>query len=321
MNYDPREIEKVLRKDRAPKPGLIALLTYDNQTNIGLAQSGDDGYILILPKQPEADDIEDTFLRFRTWVSLETSDSELLEDVSTVECNYGSDSLSKLGAISCVFSALIQQSIHSLDRSAPGKTIHALRQLFESKFEYYVSEEVEVGLLGELLIVANSPDVSNAISVWHQEASDPYDFSLNDERVEVKVTRSPRRKHRFSSRQIPAPPGVKLVICSMVVPTVAEGVSVSSLFGRISALISNPQTLERFSSTCIQILKCPPQVVSKVQVDESSALRSVVLKSPEEVPTPIAPKGVEYMSWEAVLDEEVGGVESTVLLQRLFSGV
>ena len=99
----------------------------------------------------------------------------------------------ELSSISTIFSGL-----YDLNKNASG-TVKAT--LAAQGFENYFAElpgigltsEMEIGLFGELLVIAASEKKDELIRGWHSTPDATYDFSFNGNRLEVKTSTRPTR--------------------------------------------------------------------------------------------------------------------------------
>ena len=58
------------------------------------------------------------------------------------------------------------------------------------------------GLWAELLVIERSRNYDVLINAWHSSASSKYDFTLGQDKIEVKSTSSEERIHKFSLDQL-----------------------------------------------------------------------------------------------------------------------
>lgn len=303
MSWESEEIQKVLSVERMLRQGQITVLEFDRDQRVGVGHISQDGLALILPSQEGVGSINDRYLTFMPSVDLETDANQEVRNVAIVSCSFGETSDGEIAAISSVFSALIKQALHSRDVSAAGKTVHALRRLFDNRLKCEVSRETEIGLLGELLVILGSESQERMVEAWHTSHSDPYDFSMDSERIEVKSTTSSDRKHSFSSNQLPPISGISLSVCSVLLVTVAKGETVASIYRRILGWLDSPILRERFTSICLDVLGVPPELIEQIQIDESSSRNNISFHSPDEVPQPVLVPGIESCHWVAHLPE------------------
>ncbi len=96
------------------------------------------------------------------------------------------------------------------------------------------------GLWAELLLIDQSSDSSVVARAWHSQPQSKYDFTMGDDKIEVKSTRGENRVHRFSLDQLNPAPSSNLLICSTIVRESAKtdgGFSVFDLYEKISKKI------------------------------------------------------------------------------------
>jgi hypothetical protein len=315
MNWESEEIQKVLCVERTLRQGQITVLEFDRVQRVGVGHISQDGLALILPAQEGVSSINDRYLTFMPSVDLETDANQEFKNVALVSCSFGETADGEIAAVSSVFSALIKQALHSRDTSAAGKTVHALRRLFDNRLKFEVSRETEIGLLGELLVISSSQSRERIVEAWHTSNSDPYDFSRDSERIEVKSTTSSDRKHSFSSNQLPPVDGISLLVCSVLLVAVAKGETVASIYRRILGQLESPILRERFTSICLDVLGVPPELIEHLQIDEMSSLNNIAFYAPDELPQPILVPGIESCRWIARLSE----VATSGLIPALYS--
>ena len=174
-----------------------------------------------------------------------------------------------------------------------------MEALFESGLKSNVARETEVGLAGELLIVAEAADVSAMLRRWHSSAGDNFDFSSEGERLEAKTSTSAERVHWFSSRQLEPIPGVCTSFVSVQLPEVEVGSTVSSMFASMTGL--TPEERARVRQVIIAAANEPPEALASIVFDRDAARASLLHVSPSSVPAPDRVVGVGRMRWEATL--------------------
>jgi hypothetical protein len=86
-----------------------------------------------------------------------------------------------------------------------------------------------VGLWGELWLIATAEDPAAFASAWHGAASDRFDFSFPDARIEVKTTTGSRRLHEFGLEQLEGGDRKPTLIASLTVANDASGSTVMDI--------------------------------------------------------------------------------------------
>jgi hypothetical protein len=279
----------------------IVMPLLDRQGRIGVGRSAGGGYVLMVPGQPAVRNIAGELLSFSPWETVRVQSGELIPDVALVTCDYPNATPEEIEALSLVFEALMNQAIYASDESAAGRTVHSLFTLFENRLALSISREKEVGIIGELLVLASARDIDFLVDAWHVDPTDRYDFSCGSDRLEVKTTTGGRRIHHFSGVQFPALPGLHLDLVSIQLDEVGIGTGVADLFEEIATRLSDPLQVEKFRSKCVDVLSADPRMVRSVQVDRIRADESIQLFWPVDVPTPEIVEGILSIEWRAEL--------------------
>ena len=128
--------------------------------------------------------------------------------------------------------------------------INKVKQLFAQLT--LKSESTELGLWGELFLIANSKDVDHAIKAWHVNKNDRFDFNDSTCKVEVKTTTRSERIHHFSLAQLDKLLLNQTVICSIMTCKVDIGTSIFDLYQSICKKSSHFE-MEMFKAKLFQI--------------------------------------------------------------------
>jgi hypothetical protein len=99
------------------------------------------------------------------------------------------------------------------------------------------------GLWAELFIISIASDPISLMRAWHRSPEDKYDFSFQNQRIEIKSATSLLRKHHFSLEQLNPPPEVKVLIASVIVERVGSGTSLIDLAEKVRAKINSEPNL------------------------------------------------------------------------------
>jgi len=93
------------------------------------------------------------------------------------------------------------------------------------------------GLWAELLVLALASNPAVLMSAWHTTPGDRYDFSMSNQRIEVKSTANRIRAHQFSLEQLCPPNGTKALIASLFVERASAGTSVDDLVSEVRTYV------------------------------------------------------------------------------------
>lgn len=295
-------IQVAISPDRVPADRRdIELPELEAPLQIGVGRGGDDSYVLVGPGQPTAPALHGQRFTFEPWVELiDSSSGTVLKDVCILKFWPIDDRDDVRGAISAVFSGLVELATSS--PSSLGSAIAAMESLFEAGLSSRVPRETEIGLAGELLLIAESADPSTLVAMWHSRADDMFDFSAQGERLEVKTTTTADRVHWFSSGQLQPIPGVCTTFVSLLLPLVETGTTIASLFADLTNLTATERA--RVRSVIIDVAREPPELLTSLVFDRVAAATSVLHIRPGAIPAPSSAPGVGRIRWEATIDPD-----------------
>lgn len=146
------------------------------------------------------------------------------------------------------------------------------------------SRQSVTGLIGELMLLALSSNVSAAIACWRARQTDHFDFVAPDARVECKASSSGMRLHSLSWEQCNPPPGPALV-ASVFVDSAGGGTSVRELLARIEGRLSaSPEAAIRLRETVAATMGAALRSCLDVRFDEAVCHASLQWFDLREVP-------------------------------------
>ena len=277
----------------------LALQLFNPETMCGIGVDGLGRRVLVLPGQENTISFNTNNAIFDPWSSVTwVNGSQKLPKVSTLRCEANFNNRGICEVVAAIFIGLID--IQTKYGSA-GSAIWEMKILFENGFNSNVSDETLIGLFGELVVLNLSMQPSKYIDLWHSNTKDYFDFSSDNHRLEVKTSRNNLRNHRFSSNQIGNDLDSKTTVASIILSTVEQGMSISSLIDQISQRVDSSHGA-KLMNIVISTLGIPPQLLNSIKIDLVSTSGSVRLISASDVPRPISASGVISMNWVANLD-------------------
>lgn len=143
------------------------------------------------------------------------------------------------------------------------------------------------GLWAELLVIERSKNHEVLINAWHSSASSKYDFTLGQDKVEVKSTSSEERIHKFSLDQLNPSPSSRLLIASMMVREsgkCSQGLSVKNLYDRICESLSNMDIKIRLYTIIAQTLGTDIDKIGTVFFDYVAAADTLAYYDYQTIP-------------------------------------
>ncbi|MGG2042457.1 PD-(D/E)XK motif protein [Burkholderia gladioli] len=180
--------------------------------------------------------------QFQVTCAVATEDAtQLTERFCLVSCDPDAPDLYEL-FVRCVFAA-----IEGLPTNSDTRTIEScilqLRSLFRS-FASPSSREIS-GLWAELFVISNCTDIGRAITLWHEDQFDRFDFSDEVLRLEIKSSIRGIRVHDFALEQLEPPPIGCGAVASLLLQPLTSGVGVLDLARDIDMTLSTTPILKQ----------------------------------------------------------------------------
>ena len=142
-----------------------------------------------------------------------------------------------------------------------------------------------IGLWAELLTICSSVDPNTMVGAWHSELSERYDFSFEDERIEVKASGDGTRRHHFSLRQAYPPSGVNVNVVSIMVDHSTNGASLGDLWDEVHTLVQNDaELILKVERVCMQTLGETWHTSRQCQFDRYLAAQSIMIYDIKTIP-------------------------------------
>lgn len=176
--------------------------------------------------------------------------------------------------------------------------VHDLVDLFRALVK--PASRDALGLWGELFVLSRSIDVDLAVSSWHSNPQDRFDFSRGRERVEVKTTTGPRI-HAFSHDQLESVPGRQVTVVSIITSGDPEGVSCGDLVSLVLDRIESGVLVRSFLNQVIQTLGDTWANQGQHRFSREDAMRSIRFFDSAAIPKvegsiPLRVSAVRYRS-------------------------
>lgn len=218
---------------------------------------------------------------------LEVSQSIDLKERGVVEpalaLSFLVNSEEELRAISTIFSGL-----YDLNKNANGTEKATLAaQGFEDYFadlpKIGLTSELEIGLFGELAILAASSKKEELVRGWHSSPDATYDFSFNGNRLEVKTSTRPTRLVWLRGSQTIKDTDPGLTYLSIYAPLDDAGMNLQELSARVREQLA-PSMINLFDEKLAfyDITNC------EKRFDFRGAAESFRFVSSSDIPIPIA---------------------------------
>jgi hypothetical protein len=273
----------------------LTLIAEDPFIAVGVEGGSDTPFLLILPEGSVFDDKRTDNLRVlkSRELNIRFDESNIREIKRCTTISFRS--LTKASEL--LLDVLVETAIETQDPRIVGELTQDFIELFNPARS--LSPEEVLGLFGELLVIWSSADRDAMARSWHQRERDQYDFALENDRLEVKTTRGPDRRHRFSSNQIPPRDGLHLAVVSIVTDEVSAGTSVRDLHDVIVEELGSGTTSRNVTKHFTRIFQRGEDLCSNTFFDLKQAQNTLKLYDGFSVPFLELTPGVLSAKWEA----------------------
>jgi hypothetical protein len=273
----------------------LVLIAEDPYIAIGVEGGSDTPYLLLLPEGSVFEDRRTDNLRVIKSRNIVTKfkDSNVREIKTCATISFRS--LSQASAL--LLDVLVETAVETRDIILVAELTQDFIELFTPARS--LSPEEVLGLFGELFVIWSSADRETMARSWHQRERDQYDFALENDRLEVKTTRGPERRHRFSSNQIPPREGLRLAVVSILTDEVSAGASVKDLFDDVVEGLGMGATARNITKHFTRIFQRGEDLCSNTLFDLKQAQNTLKLYDGFSVPFLELTPGVVSAKWEA----------------------
>ena len=145
------------------------------------------------------------------------------------------------------------------------------------------------------MLSARARDSVVAVQSWRNDDHQLFDFALGSTRVEIKSSSSNSRRHYFSLEQLNPADGLDVIIVSVTVQRVENGLTLDSLWRSIDdALAGNPMLRAKLHRVYVESLGNSAQQAAEMTFDERTAAATLAVYGLGEIPklTEEPPEGV-----------------------------
>ena len=262
---------------------------------LNLSQADKDGTLVPL-------ELPNLRVRHNCLVSLTSAEGDRSALLSVVECGTSDQDLQEL-FLTCMGHALpLQGPITGRDLAG---VVDHLVELFRASVEPTRGEVL--GLWGELLVAVSVAEPRRLLEAWHAQPEAVVDFADGSDRVDVKATLGPFRRHQFSFEQLNPPSGVRGAIVSLLTQQTPGATTVWELWQEAIRLAEGDNALRaKVDRICVKTLGRDWSRARHAAFDRSLALDTVGTFWCEAIPRICeAPPGVGRIRFEADLSRSV----------------
>jgi hypothetical protein len=193
-----------------------------------------------------------------------------------------------------IFAHLVNELDQGGNVDAIRRGVEALQSLFAAMRS--ATQREEIGLWGELLVMAHSSDPILLAEAWGADPLRVFDFAVEESRLEVKTTARAYRQHIFSLPQLQQAETSNVAVVSIVTTEIGAGTSVLDLLDRVDRRLRDrpdlrQSVLHRTVTVAGEALNAPRSF------DEAQALITARVIGFEHVPKPLIIDGIVDLSW------------------------
>lgn len=159
------------------------------------------------------------------------------------------------------------------------------------------------GLWAELLVILAASDPPMMIDAWHSNPAERFDFSRDDERLEVKSSSTRSRDHVFSFEQVYPPSGASVLIASVHVEDQTNGITLGTLWDRVSDAAPSSDARLKIERVCVESLGEDLSAGRASTFDWDLAVESLAFYRAADIPRPPpgCPSGVSQIQFRSDL--------------------
>ncbi len=244
-------------------------------------------------------ELEHIKVQFNLRVEIQTDSKLKTETVSIIECKHAEPWLVTT-FLELTFMVLLSLNPDPASPDDVNKVLLNLVNLFRALKQ--PSGKSIQGLWGELFVIYESHDPTEAVRNWHSTPNDRYDFAKILERIEIKTTIGVRR-HSFSHEQLASLLSLKVTIASLILNRSDEGLSCSDIIANLLTRISEPKIRHELIAKCVKTLGSEWRHQSPIKFDSSSAriaLKWFDVGSIPKIPSPL-PQHIHNVKYESDL--------------------
>ncbi|MDD7939330.1 PD-(D/E)XK motif protein [Actinomycetospora lutea] len=201
-----------------------------------------------------------------------------------------------------VLLGIFVQIVNALDSGQDAKIVTgyvgAVRALFSALER--PSQRAELGLWGELFVIARSREPLTLASAWVDDANSVFDFATSGHRLEVKTTTGAWRQHIFSITQLEQAQTADTAVVSVMTTEVESGTSVPELLMKSqNRLRHNPELQHAMLEKTVRI--AGSSLGNPRRWDEDQAMSTARVLAFDSIPRPGLEPGIIDLSWTARL--------------------
>jgi hypothetical protein len=236
-NWDANNIFAILDAPRQHEfSSDITVLKLDEELKVVVGYTVDGSVFFGCPQVGHIDGFKKGRAKLDVMQSIDLKHRGIIEPALALSFLVNSDE--ELRAISTIFSGLYDLNKDSNGSEKATSAAQGFEDYFADLPKIGLTNELEIGLFGELAIIAMSGKKDELVRGWHSSPDTTYDFSYNSNRLEVKTSTRPTRLVWLRSSQTIRNADPKLTYLSIYAPLDDAGVNLQELATQVSKELS-----------------------------------------------------------------------------------
>lgn len=259
--------------------------------------------------------------QFHATCRVQTNSDNLEDQFCLVYCDATTPELHEL-FIRCVAAAIEELPDNSSTREIES-CITQLRDLFRALA--LPSHREVSGLWAELFIILKCGNPEQAMSLWHEDQFDRFDFSSSTIHIEVKSTVRGLRAHEFALEQLQPPVQGEGFVISLLLQPLSGGSGILDIAREIEAMVAgHPRLKQKLWENVAKALGVDFSDQLDKCFDQAYAERCLVVYAMNDIPRPETPSDPRVTALRFVSDltgvsTSLSGAPSAALA-RIYSG-
>lgn len=237
--------------------------------------------------------------QFHTTCRVRTGAIDLEDQFCLVWCDSAAPELHEL-FVRCVGAAIEELPTNCGTRELES-CISQLRDLFRALA--LPSNREVAGLWAELFVISRCGDPAQALSLWHEDQFDRFDFSSTFICVEVKSSVRSLRAHEFALEQLHPPTKGAGFVVSVLLQPLTGGLGVLDLARDIETCVARaPRLKQKLWRNVAKALGADFSDKLDKRFDPSFAERGIAVYSMSDIPQPATPSDTRITALRFVSD-------------------
>jgi hypothetical protein len=236
-DWDANNLFKILDEPRQHVFGAdLTVLKLDEKLKVVIGYTENGSVFFGCPQVGQIGGFEKGRAKLEVLRTIDLRDRGIVEPALVLSFLVNSEE--ELRAISTIFSGLYDLNNDSTGSEKATLAAQGFEDYFAELPKIGLTSELEIGLFGELSIIAMSGKKDELVRGWHSSPNATYDFSFNANRLEVKTSTRPTRKVWLRSSQTFPNADPHLTYLSIYAPLDDAGITLQELANRVSHELS-----------------------------------------------------------------------------------